>query len=132
MPQTCFLIALVIVAILIPMSLKQRRTLVPLFEDKNRLCDLVEVPGAPSLGLGSLFRGIYYSLILALFHVLPAGIVERTVARFPRAEAPPTKTEFMQHFSQSDIRRALVFTLLAFTFLVLIVLVYFSMPAEAR
>ncbi len=126
------LIDLVLLMIIIPMSLKQRRTLVPLFEDENRLCDLVDVPGVPKLGLGSLFRGAYYSITLAMFYFLSADRVEQVIARFPSSQPLLSKAEFMSHFSASHIQRAIVFTILCGSFLAIGMTGYFLLPPEAR
>jgi len=121
-------IALVLAAIIIPMGLKQGRTLIPIFDKEPMLRDAAHVPGSPFFWLGGTwYLGLHYAAMLTVIYLTPAHMLEREQATFPC-----TKAEFMQHFSQGEARRAVVFSALMFTFLVLIVLVYLLMPADAR
>lgn len=120
--------ALFLGALTIPMSLKQSRRLVPIFEQDPVLRDAVRVPGSPFLWLGGpWYLGIHYTTMLTVIYLMPAGVLDREASRLPCSKA-----EFLQHFSPGDIRRNLVLSVLAFATLVLGMLGFFLMPAGAR
>lgn len=127
MAQLCFLVALLVIVILITLGVMQRRTLVPIFEREQMLRDVAAFPGYPFYWLeGPFLCGARYALALAMIALTPAHMLEREQATFPC-----TKAEFMRHFTRSDVRRAVVFTVLGLIYLVLITMVYFLMPSEA-
>ena len=120
------MVALALLAIIIPTGYKQRRTLDPIFEREPTLQAVAEIPGFPFSSLeGPWLRGVRYSFALAAIRLASARWLEREASRMPC-----TKAEFMQHFSPGDVRRALIFTTLAFTYVVVIILGYFLMPAD--
>jgi len=120
-------LAFIVIAILIALGIKQRRTLVPIFEKEQILRDFAAFPGYPFYWLeGPFLSGARYALALAMVALTPASMLEREQATFPCSKA-----EFMRHFSRSDVRRAVAFTLLGLLYLVLITLVYFLKPPEA-
>ena len=109
-------------AILVPLSLKQRRALVPAFENEHRICDAPFVSVGPLLWLGPWARAVHYSFLLAGVSVLPARLLEREAARF---EPFSSKEDFMQHFSAADVRRSQIYTFLGCTHVAAIMLAYF-------
>lgn len=115
------LTALAMAAIWIPLSFKQRRTLVPIFEGESRICDASFVKIGPLVWLGPWARGVHYSFVLAGISFLPNHLLERDVARFDPFER---KEDFMRHFSHADIRRSRALCLLGCAYLVVITLGY--------
>ena len=117
--------AFVLAAVSFIISLKQRRTLVPIFENEPRIREapFIRDSLAPFRGLlGPWQRGGYYSVVLATISIMPAYLLEREKARF---DPFVSKADFMQYFSREDVRRARVFAALGLTFLMTITLGYF-------
>ncbi len=124
-------IALLLTPLLIRMNLKQMRTIVPVFENEPMLRSAADIPGSPFLWLGGAwYLALHYSITLALVYLLPSRWIERKAYNVSGISC--TKTEFLQHFSESEARRAVLFHALGFTCMVLIILGYFLMPPDAR
>lgn len=125
------MIDLVLIVILVRMNRTQMRTIVPIFEKEQMLRDAAHQPGSPFLWLGgSWYLAIHYSIALAMVYLLPSRWIERKTYNVSRISC--TKDEFLQHFSPSEVRRAVLFHALGFTFLAVGIAGYSLMPPEAR
>ena len=123
MPENFFTFSsLALAAILLPLSLKQRRTLVPAFESEPWICEAPFVRLGPLVWLGPWARAVHYSFVLAGISMLPAHLLERKGARF---EPFSSKMDFMKHFSSADVRRSQAYALLSSLLILCITLSYF-------
>ena len=116
------------------MILKQRNTLLPIFErqltvrevqqGQIQLCKARFIRGAPFLeAAGPWHRTMCYAFAVAAIHLQPASRVERSTGPlFPDFES---KADFMRHFSAEDVRRAVLFSAISAAFLVSGALGYF-------
>ena len=117
---------LILLPVLIAIGVRQSRTLVPIFEKEPMLRDVAELPGYPFYWLeGPFLCGARYAMAVAMIALTPAHMFERA-----QATLPCTKAEFLQHFSPTDVRRAVVFTVLAFTWLAVGIAASLLMPPE--
>ena len=112
------LTALGLFVVWFPMILKQRRTLLPLFErqltvrevqqGQIQLCKARFICGFPFLeGGGPWYRTLCYAFAVAAIHLQPASRVERSQG--PLAPDFESKADFMRHFSPEDVQRAVRF-----------------------
>lgn len=116
------LTALGLAVIVFPMGLQQKRKLVPAFERVNGIRETGFVRQAQFLWMGPWFRGFYYSFVLAFAYVLPASWLEREGGPLGPF---PSKSAFLREFARADVRRAVLFSGLASTWLCICILGYF-------
>lgn len=119
-------IDLFLLPVLITLVFKLSRALAPIFEKEAMLRDVAHFPGYPFYWLeGRFLCGARYAMAVAMIALTPAHMLEREQAIFPC-----TKAEFMQHFPEIDVRRAVVFIILALTWRAVGIVAYFLMPPE--
>lgn len=123
MPDEIFtLSSLALAAVLLPLSFRQKRILLPAFEGEPRICEAPFVRLGPLIWLGPWARAVHYSFVLAGISMLPAHMLEHEGARF---EPFSSKMDFMRHFSRADVRRSQVYASLSCVLVVCITLSYF-------
>ena len=119
-------IDLFLLPVLITLVFKLSRALAPIFEKEAMLRDVAHFPGYPFYWLeGRFLCGARYAMAVAMIALTPAHMLERE-----QATLPCTKAEFLQHFSAVDIRRAVVFTILALAWLAIGITGSLLMPPE--